>query len=250
MPGKGWQLRYLGGKRRIAKPIIEQILTRCGTGNGRYYEPFVGGGAVAAKIGGKFDHAFYSDYSPDLILMWSALMDGWTPPDVVTVDEYKALRNAEPSALRGFVGFGGSFGGKWFGGYARGGFNSNGSPRNHQSESKRAVLKDIQGMAAGVSTTFTHSDFSDVDPLPGSVVYCDPPYQGTTAYTGVDEFDTERFWTVMDKWSESGVHVFVSSYTAPDHWPMIWEQPLRSSARIGSEERHMATERLFYRSPN
>lgn len=244
-------MRYLGGKRRIAKPITETILATCGTGNSEYFEPFVGGGAVGARFGGKFERVSYSDSSPDLIEMWAALLDGWTPPEVVTVAEYKALRDSdEPSALRGFVGFGGSFGGKWFGGYARGGFNSNGAPRNHQAESRRAVLKDIQGMRGAGSTRFACADFADVDPSPGSVVYCDPPYVGTTGYSGVGEFDAERFWATAERWASAGAHVFVSSYAAPDDWPVIWEQALRSSARIGSEERHIAIERLFYRSPN
>ena len=53
--------------------------------------------------------------------MWQGLQSGWTPPDVITKEEYKYIREHkdENPALTGFVGFGCSFGGKWFGGLAR-----------------------------------------------------------------------------------------------------------------------------------
>ena len=64
------------------------------------------------------DHA--SDSHEDLILMWQALMRGEMEPFAdVTEVEYAALKTAAPSARRGFVGFGASFGGGWFGGYGR-----------------------------------------------------------------------------------------------------------------------------------
>lgn len=61
-----------------------------------------------------------SDAHEDLILMWQALMRGETEPFAdVTEAEYSALKTAPPSARRGFVGFGASFGGGWFNGYGR-----------------------------------------------------------------------------------------------------------------------------------
>ena len=41
---------------------------------GRYFEPFVGGGSMAAEMGHKFDEAHYSDMHPDLMLLWSSLL--------------------------------------------------------------------------------------------------------------------------------------------------------------------------------
>lgn len=236
----------MGGKSRIAKKIAEVILERTPEHSGTYWEPFVGGGAMASRMGKHFERANYSDIHPDLMMMWESLFAGWQPPTEVSYDLYQELRYAdEPSALRGFVGFGGSFGGRWFEGYARGGKNANGQPRNHQAESARAVLKDIEGMKAKQHTTFAcHSAF-DIQPQSGDIVYCDPPYAGTKNYSRTDKMDHELFWDTVQSWAEKGVHVFVSEYEAPDGWECVWEQELRSSVRIGSSERHMAVERLF-----
>lgn len=239
-------MRYMGGKGRISKKLSEVILANTPNRSGTYWEPFVGGGAMASRMGANFEVANYSDIHPDLILMWQELNAGWEPPSEVSYDRYQELRySTEPSALRGFVGFGGSFGGRWFEGYARGGRNSDGSPRNHQGESARAVVRDIRGMRAKTSTRFDQRDALSISPQPGDVVYCDPPYAGTKNYSKVGQLDHEAFWVVAEQWARNGVHVFVSEYSAPHGWECIWEQPLRSSVRVGSEERHIATERLF-----
>lgn len=237
-------MRYMGGKGRIAKAIATVILADTDA-RGTYHEPFIGGGAVAARMGQHFNVAYYSDINLDLAMMWDALLHGWTPPTAVTLDEYQALRHAAPSPLRGFVGTGGSFGGKWFGGYARGGYNADGTPRNHQAESARAVLKDVSTMKAKSVTEAFWEDALLIRPERGDVVYCDPPYAGTTTYNGQQGLDHARFWETVTGWAKAGVHVYVSEYTAPDDWACIWEQPLRSSVRIGSEDRHIATEKLW-----
>lgn len=232
----------MGGKGRIAKELSSVMLS-IAPDRGRYIEPFVGGGAMAAKMGQHFDQAVYSDAHEDLVLMWQAVIDdGWTPPTDVSEGDYRALRDAEPSALRGFVGTGGSFGGRWFSSYARGGYNADGTPRNHQAESSRAVLRDAATMQARQSTIIECRDALDVDVQPGDVVYCDPPYEGTAGYsTGLDH---ARFWQTAQAWAEAGATVFVSEYNAPPGWYPIWEKPLRASMAF-ADKRSMAVERLF-----
>lgn len=134
-------MRYSGGKSRIAKRLSEVMLPIAkAEGLDTYIEPFVGGGAMGAVMGKHFDHAHYSDVHEDLILMWQALHRGDEFPDEVSEDEYQALKNAEPSAFRGLVGFGASFGGKWFGGYARG------NSVNYLGQSLRSATRGIEGM--------------------------------------------------------------------------------------------------------
>lgn len=53
--------------------------------------------------------------------------------------------------LTGFVGFGCSFGGKWFGGYAKNKTNT-----NYALQSKKSLLKD---MATLIDAEFTCSDY-------------------------------------------------------------------------------------------
>lgn len=235
----------MGGKSRIAKQLSEVILADAKDHSGTYWEPFVGGGGMGSRMGNHFDTSHYSDIQEDLILMWQALSDGWEPPTDVSYELYQQLRyETEPSALRGFVGFGGSFGGRFFEGYARG-KTSDGTPRNYIAESARAVLKDISGMESKVTTTFSCVDVFSLSPGPNDVVYCDPPYQGTKNYSRTDKFDHNLFWETTQKWAENGSLVYVSEYQAPDGWEELWSKPLKSSVRVGSEDRHIATEKLF-----
>lgn len=239
-------MRYVGGKSKIAKAIAQAILSRTDQ-RAAYYEPFVGGGAVFAHMAPHFERAEASDLSPDLMLMWSALHSGWAPPPGVTPEEYRALKGACPSPLRGLVGFGGSFGGKWFGGYAKGGFGSDGQPRNHQRESADNALAIVR--AVGPRASFHERSYLDINPAPGSVVYADPPYAGTEGYAAAGSFDHGRFWDTMRSWCAHGCHVFVSEYQAPPDWDCVWEQEHRRSLSLTKQGRPTTTERLFTPSP-
>lgn len=239
-------MRYLGGKSRLAKSIRDVILTRVESTDVTYYEPFAGGFGSFEIVAPKFRKAVAGDAHEDLTLMWEAVRTGWTPPDVVTEDEYVELRHEEPSALRGFVGFGGSFGGKWFGGYARGGVTAAGEPRNHQAESARNVSGTRDNLI-GVRWEVRNGDYRATcdDAQPGDVIYCDPPYANTTGYN-TGGFDHRAFWEWCDLQSERGVRVFVSEYSAPEHWTKVFEKTLLSSADLGGR-RKQAVDKLFTR---
>lgn len=234
-------MRYVGGKGRIARSIVQTIIELSPTAT-IAVEPFMGGGAVTAELARRFELVLASDAHPDLSLMWQAVVAGWTPPDVVTEEEYADLRNAAPSALRGFVGFGGSFGGKWFGGFARGGETAAGTPRNHQGESSRTVARIGKTLRAGC-VAVTHADYQSAPVIPGSVIYCDPPYAATQGYaTGA--FDSVEFWA----WAEIAsdiADVYVSEYTAPPWWRCVWSAEKRQSVTMPAQGRETRTERLF-----
>lgn len=73
-----------------------------------------------------------------LIEMYKALQNGYELPDNLSKEQYydiKANKDRD-KALTGFVGFGCSFGGKWFGGYAQ-----NRANRNYCLESKKHTMK-------------------------------------------------------------------------------------------------------------
>lgn len=241
-------MRYVGGKSRIAGQIAAAILEDLGPEHrGVYIEPFLGGASVFGRLGPHFRLAMAGDSQPDIAMLWDAVLrDGWRPPEVVTLAEYEELRWAQPSPLRGFVGFGGSFGGKWFGGYARGGYEASGAPRNHQAESARAVAR-IAGWLEDTHTTVMHRPYDDWHVRAGDVVYSDPPYAGTQGYeTGA--FDSAAFWRRMDDWVERGARVYVSEYEAPPTWTPIWHAESRQSLAM-ADRRHSVTERLFTRRP-
>ena len=233
----------MGGKSKLARSIAQTILNTEQIRES-YVEPFVGGGSVFAQVAPHFQHSQALDLSPDLILMWQAVQEGWVPPTEVSEEQYAELKASPPSALRGFVGYGGSFGGKWFGGYARGGLQASGAPRNHQAESSRAVMK-VAASIADSSVTFTYADYRSATITPGTVVYCDPPYAGTQQYHAVEPFDSEEFWATMMEWYHLGAYIFVSEYAAPEGWTCIWEQRHRQSLVQPKQGRHETTERLW-----
>lgn len=72
--------------------------------------------------------------------MLQGVQRGYNLPELITLEQYQYIRDHKEldPVLAGFVGFGCSFGGKWYGGYAR---NKTGT--NYALQSKRSLLKDM-----------------------------------------------------------------------------------------------------------
>ena len=236
-------MRYLGGKGRLGNQIAVTILSS--TSRRDYYlEPFVGGANAFIHLAPHFAHPCAGDIHEDLILMWQAVARGWVPPSTVTEDDYNRLRHAEPSALRAFCGFPISFGGKWFGGYARSQKGSN-DGHNYAESAARTVLAVKPALSRAI---IRHASFDQWSPGEGWCVYCDPPYANTTEYaSSAKSFDSAHFWYVMDYWVERGAHVFVSEYTAPAHWRTVGSAEHVCNIMGGLNQ--AKTECLFTRSP-
>lgn len=229
-------MQYMGGKGRQAKHVVAAILADTDL-RGVWYEPFCGSCFVTAEAAPHFVRLVAADAHPDLIMMWLGLQSGWVPPDSVTREEYAALRHAEPSALRAFVGFGCSFGGKWFGGYA-----SNNRGDDFVGAARRGCL--LKSSLMGGKTEFYNIPFGTTTPPPGTVVYCDPPYAGTTGYaTGA--FDHGSFYATLREWAVS-CPVYVSEYTDPIGAPFreVWRRAHAGSLKRGENARPII-ERLF-----
>ena len=240
-------MRYLGGKSRLAKPISDAILAHTSE-RGHYLEPFIGGGSVFAEMVQHFDSATAADAQEDLALLWRGLIFGtFTPPTTLTESEWRCLRDAEPSALRGFAGYGCSFGGRFFEGYAR-----NKAGTNYAAQTARSLARDLKRIDTSKVRQVWHSDYRDFSPRAGTVVYCDPPYANTKHYaskrSGLEAFDHAEFWRTMDSWIEAGAEVFVSEFTAPDHWVPIWEKDRSTGLGTQSGAKYRKeTDRLFTR---
>lgn len=239
-------MRYVGGKGKIARQLADVIAAS--TDAETVYEPFMGGGAMTAELAGRFTEVIAGDAMEDIAMMWQQVIAGWDPHPV-TESEYRDLRaSAEASAIRGFAGSGCSFGGKWFGGFARGGFNADGTPRNHQAESVRAVGRVAAKLRAGNVHVF-HKTFLawPLDCGLRAAIYCDPPYASSgSGGQYAPEFSSAEFWAWADLMSHRH-DVFVSEYEAPPGWVSIWEGRKRQSLVIGSGVRDVRVERLWVR---
>jgi DNA adenine methylase len=226
-------MRYLGGKSRLSKYIVSILLDQIGDCH-YYAEPFVGSAAIAAGVLGvrDFKQAYLSDVSIDLMLLYMGLKNDWVPPSCVSLDTYNTYRAMPPSKLRGFIGYGCSWGGKWFGGYARG------ENRNYAAESQRALLKTIKKIHAA---TFFCANYIGVRYPPKTLIYCDPPYANSTKYR--NDFDHDLFWSWCRNQSVNNV-VIVSEYFAPDDFRVIWEKKHHTSVRSKNKS-VVTTEKLF-----
>lgn len=229
-------MRYMGGKFHIANALGGEINVRRASGQ-PYWEPFVGAGWVLDRVpGGK---RYASDANEKLIALWQALQDGWIPPISLTEEEYNTIKANQDSmnpALVAFAGFGLSFAGKWFGGYAR-----EDSDRKYAKDARNSLLKlRITGV------TFFHANFIGREPPEEAMmIYCDPPYAGTTGYQATGRWDPTPFWWWARELADQGHTVLISEYQAPDDFTCIAEFPKKTEMRTKNGGRETRIERLF-----
>ena len=132
-------MRYLGGKSRTARQIAEVINKF--VGGGCFVSLFCGSCVIESLVNA--DIKILNDKHEYLIEMYKGLQNGYQLPDNLTKEEYYYIKGHKDTdkVLTGFVGFGCSFGGKWFGGYAR-----NRVGRNYCLEAKKHTMKLWSGI--------------------------------------------------------------------------------------------------------
>ena len=170
--------------------------------------------------------------------MFKALQKGYELPDNISEEQYKYIRDHkdEDKALTGFVGFGCSFGGKWFGGYARDSKNI-----NYCERSKRSILKDMSGL---ICATYTNLDYKNVEIPQSAIIYADPPYKNTSKYSNSKDFNHEEFWNYMREISKTNL-VFVSEQNAPEDFVCIWQKQIRRQLDVNKDNLFNVYEKLF-----
>lgn len=207
-------IRYVGGKTRHAKTIA--AILRTNTGYQYYLEPFFGGGSMARETVGIAPVRVASDINSNLMELYQAIQRGWRPPETVNEEVYTAAKSWTDSPTKTYIGFACSYGGKWFGGYAR----DKKTGRDLTHESYNRIMRDAQFLR-GMKLFSRSYDEWYVDE--NFLVYCDPPYRGTLGYG--DSFDHDHFWDIMREWSESGARVYISEYQAPADFVSVWSKP-------------------------
>lgn len=237
-------MKYLGSKARIAKHILPIILANRTEGQW-YVEPFCGGCNSLDKVDGR---RIGNDRNEYLIAMFKALGNGWVPTETVSKDTYNEVKAnkyqyaAEFVGFVGFVGFVCSYCGKWFGGYAydypENRRNKNGVLPNFQKETRGGLLKQSPLLDSVLFFSGSYDSF----PIPSnSIIYCDPPYYGTTKYR--DAFNHSEFWHWCRRMKTEGHTVFVSEYSAPPDFTCVWKGEQTTTISRGDGKR--AVERLY-----
>ena len=84
-------------------------------------------------------------------------------------------------------------------------------------------------------------DYRDVEIVPNSVIYCDPPYAGTAEYKE-GAFDHAQFW----QWCRNqSCPVFISEYNAPDDFNLVAEFKHRQTLSA-TKNANVTIEKLFW----
>lgn len=226
---------YMGSKNRIAKELIP-IITKDLKPNQWYVEPFVGGANIIDKI--EHPYKLGADNNKYLIALLKAVQNGQELPEYINKDEYitvKTNKDNYPDWYVGFVGFVSSFRAKFFGGYSGYCTTKTGIQRNYIKERINNILKqNLDGIK------LVCSSYDALDIPANSIIYCDPPYNGTTKYK--DSFDSDAFWQWCRDKAKEGHTVYVSEYNAPEDFKCIWEKQINSN--LGGTSK-TATEKLF-----
>jgi len=178
-------MKYMGSKARLSKKILSAMPTL----ERNYVEPFAGGMNMVAAVGdAQSRHA--NELNHYVVAMFQAFLSGWEPEhiDRETYAKLKGLNG--PDHLIGWAGVACSYSGKWFGGYA-GIVETKEGRRDYQGEAIKNAIKQIAAMKG---VTFSSMSYEELEIPDGSLVYCDPPYAGTTGYR--DSFDSRAIGIV------------------------------------------------------
>jgi len=226
-------MKYMGSKKRIIKELIPLFQLKRGD---VYVEPFVGGGNSIEQISKDTTRKGF-DSHPATINALKTIRDRLEilPSSSLefTESDYMLVKKDVLHPLHSYAGYCLSYGGKWWGGWRR---DSVGE-RDYVAESYRDAMRQstlLQGVLLEVQ------DYRTLE-LHDCVVYCDPPYKGTTKYR--NGFDSDEFWEWARQLSKNN-RVFVSEYEAPSDFHCIWEKEQVSSLtkNTGSKK---AVEKLF-----
>ena len=230
-------MKYLGGKQRLGKhlaPVLKQLwekLVKTKNLDG-YLEPFCGSCGVLKNMTTISDCVIANDYHPDLIEMWNQVKNGdfVFPPSISEEEYFAAKMLPSPNAHKSFVGFGMSFGGRFFGAYAHKYINSK---KEDFCKEMTNSLKHTAPLIQNV--TFTNMSYLDMNPV-NKFIYCDPPYaykkfpiKYRRDIKHYDTFDTALFWETMRVWSKTNF-VIISEIVAPEDFIEVWNMERHRSA--------------------
>lgn len=222
-------VKWAGGKRSI----IDELVRRLPETFGKYWEPFVGGGALFFELNDRITMATLSDSNLELVITYNAIKKD--PESLIAkLEEHSRKHNEkyyyrirEKHTLQDPIEVAARFlylNKTCYNGLYRvnksGHFNvpigSYTNPEIVQRDNIMLCHETLQ------KTTIEYREFDSIKPVKGDFVYCDPPYHPTnsgsfTKYTKNDfnERDQERLRDFVLKLHKDGVFVMVSNSDTP-----------------------------------
>lgn len=228
-------MKYMGSKNRIAKHLLPIMLAECEKhGITTWIEPFVGGANMIDKVPDAYRRVGYDLNDHAIHALIDIRDNAENLPDDVSEEDYKKYKGLPPQRVKSLVRFGASFGGKFENGYAR---------RNSKSMWGECVRNAIKQSPKIQNVQFICDSYENLD-FENCLIYCDPPYQGTSGYkTGV--FDHDKFFDWCREQAKRNI-VFVSEYNAPDDFIEVWRGEIKTNfASTRKKATHNAVEKLF-----
>ena len=237
-------MQYMGSKNRYSKYIVPIIQNYINENTKGYIEPFVGGANIIDKIDCKLKIG--CDINEYLIALLKHIQDDTSDiPDFIYKEDYEEVKNNQnnyPIWYQGLIGFC-SFGNKMWGGYARN------SSQDTTGERTKSYFKGIKSQAPKLKNVmFINKDFQSIptEKLNNYVIYCDPPYKGTTKYK-TDPFPYDGYYDWCREMSKDNI-VLCSEYQMPEDFECIWEKETTTqinSKREANNDKNIRIEKLF-----
>lgn len=213
-------MRYLGGKKRQAKEIVRAV-ERLTPDFKTYVEPFCGALWSAVAMMQRFPDRKYilNDINPHLICFWEEARRGWNPPAKVSEATYAKYNRERPldDPMTGYVGFALSFGGKFFGGFAR----DRAGQRDFEAEASRSTLRKIDTIRTA-NVLFKCGPYHELVIPNKAAVYLDPPYEGRTRQSHFGKgFDKEHYLKWASALSKRCVTI-ATEFIPPSRWRVLY----------------------------
>lgn len=224
-------VKWAGGKRGI----IEELVSRLPAQITRYWEPFVGGGALFFELQARIESAFLSDSNLDLTIAYNVVKRD--PSALISkLEEHARKHNSDyyykiraQFNLQDPIDVAARFlylNKACYNGLYRvnkkGEFNvpigSNTNPTSAIVQRDNIMLANMALQKAQIQ----YREFDTITPVADDFVYFDPPYHPSghgsfTKYTKLDfsEKDQERLREFALKLHRQGVHVMISNSDTP-----------------------------------
>jgi DNA adenine methylase len=236
-------LRWAGGKRRLTNLLIQAFPPDFDPNVNRYFEPFIGGGALMFATGNKYGdlcipgkNIYINDSNPDLVITYRAIKNQL--PELLvelkkisrnlTKEEFERIRSSSPknnvSRAARFIYLNKTcFNGLWR-------VNSSGQFNVPWGKLKNPLIFDPENLDACrkrlAGAKITSGGFTDAvkEAKRHDLVYLDPPYLPISASSSFSQYAKENFGvadheelaaTVL-KLTKKGVYVILSNSDTPE----------------------------------